>query len=103
MTITDVVILDDAAQDLVDGKVFYDTQELGVGSYFWDSLLSDIESLTIYAGVHERHFGLFRLLSRRFPFSIYYEVSGNVAFVIAVFPMRKNPLRIRDKLTGRDH
>jgi hypothetical protein len=101
VTIKDIVVLDDAARDMVEGKEFYDTQEVGVGNYFWDSLLSDIESLIIYAGVHERHFGLFRLLSKRFPFAIYYEVSGDVAFVTAILPMRQSPLKTRSKLQGR--
>jgi hypothetical protein len=46
----EVVILREVADDLNDGKAFYDQSEPGVGDYFWDSLLADIESLMIYAG-----------------------------------------------------
>jgi hypothetical protein len=49
-----VVILKEVADDLNDGKAFYDQRESGVGDYFWDSLLADIESLVIYAGIHSR-------------------------------------------------
>lgn len=38
-------IFDQAEDDLVDGYNFYETQEQGVGTYFLDSLYSDIESL----------------------------------------------------------
>lgn len=35
--------------------------------------------------------GLYRILSRRFPLEIYYEILNNVAFVVAVLPMRRDP------------
>jgi len=37
--------LDEAERDLVDGAVFYDAQDPGLGQYFLDSLFSDIDSL----------------------------------------------------------
>lgn len=52
MKVRDVVTLKEVADDLNDGKIFYDQRESGVGDYFWDSLLTDIESLIIYAGIH---------------------------------------------------
>ena len=39
--------------DLIDGFHFYETQQADLGSYFLDSLFSDIDSLLVYAGVHE--------------------------------------------------
>jgi len=99
--INDIVILEDAAEDMVDGRNFYEDLEVGLGSYFWDSIISDIESLIIYAGVHQRYFGLFRLLSQRFPYSIYYEVSEAVAYVIAVLPVRSDPAGIKQKIKDR--
>ena len=47
MKAKNVVILNEAADDLDDGRLFYDEKETGVGDYFWDSLVADIESLTI--------------------------------------------------------
>jgi len=52
MKVHDVVVLREVAGDLNEGKAFYDRSEPGVGDYFWDSLCADIESLTIYAGIH---------------------------------------------------
>ena len=40
-----VVVLADAAEDIEFGRDFYDSQEIGIGDYFSDSILSDIESL----------------------------------------------------------
>ena len=62
-----IEILDAAEKDLLDGYDFYERQSKGLGDYFLDSLFSDIESLYLYAGIHGRHFGYHRLLSKRFP------------------------------------
>lgn len=98
MKVRNVVILKEVADDLNDGKAFYDQKEPGVGDYFWDSLLADIESLVIYAGVHSREHGLYRILAKRFPYAIYYEIVDDTAYVIAVLPMRRNPAWIKRKL-----
>ena len=42
--------------------------------YFVDSLMADIESLHLYAGVHPKHFGYYRMIARRFPYAIYYRL-----------------------------
>ena len=101
MRVREVVILREVADDLNDGKAFYDRRELGVGDYFWDSLFADIESLMIYAGIHCRKHGLYRMLARRFPYAIYYEIADDIAYVVAVLPMRRHPSWIRGKLKGR--
>ena len=50
MKAKDIVVLKEASDDLKYGKTFYNQREFGVGDYFWDSLIADIESLIIYAG-----------------------------------------------------
>jgi hypothetical protein len=47
-----VVILEDAAEDLESGVQFYEWCATGVGNYFLDSILSDLDSLVLFAGVH---------------------------------------------------
>ena len=71
MRINDVVALKEVVNDLNDGKTFYDQSEAGIGDYFWDSLIADIESLRIYAGIHRKRYGLYRMFAKRFPFVIY--------------------------------
>jgi len=70
----------------------------GVGEYFWDSLLSDIESLIVYSGVHSKVYGYYRMSSKRFPYSIYYDLEGITVYVIALLPERINPNWVRSKL-----
>lgn len=101
MKIKDVFILKEAAEDLSDGRVFYDFQEPGVGDYFWDSIIADIESLTIYAGIHQKKCGLFQMFAKRFPYSIYYEIVQDMAYVAAILPMRRDPAWIIRQLGKR--
>ena len=51
-----VVILEDAAEDLESGAQFYESCATGVGDYFLDSILSDLDSLVLFAGVHPIYF-----------------------------------------------
>jgi len=101
MKVGDVVVLKEVADDLTDGKAFYDQREAGVGDYFWDSLLAELESLIIYAGIHNKECGLYRMLAKRFPYAVYYEIADDVAYVVAVLPMRRSPAWIKRKLEGR--
>lgn len=94
-----VEVLDEAEQDLVDGAHFYEAQEPGLGQHFLDSLFSDVDSLQLYAGIHPVHLGYHRLLSKRFPYAVYYRVAGNVAQVWAVLDCRQDPEKILRRLT----
>jgi hypothetical protein len=47
-----IEILDEAQEDLIQGFQFYEAREPGPGSYFLDCLLSDIDSLPLFAGIH---------------------------------------------------
>ena len=96
-----LVILDEAEQDLVEGHFFYDQQQAGLGDYFLDSMFADIESLQIYAGVHRIWFGEYhRLLSKRFPFGVYYTVNDQAIRIRAVLDLRANPAWIRERMMG---
>lgn len=101
MKVREITILSEVADDLNEGKAFYDRRELGVGDYFWDSLYADIESLIIYAGIHCKSHGLCRMLARRFPYAIYYEIADETVYVVAVLPMRRSPAWIKRRLQSR--
>jgi len=88
--------------DVARDGLSVDLQEAGVGDYFWDCLITDIESLILYAGIHSKKFGLFQMLSKRFPYTIYYELVNNIAYVVAVMPMRRNPSWIMKKTSQGD-
>jgi plasmid stabilization system protein ParE len=84
-------ILSLAESDLLAGFRFYERQSNGVGWYFLETLNSDIESLRLYAGVHSQVFGYHRMLSRRFPFGVYYDVHEEEIRVWRVLDCRRDP------------
>jgi hypothetical protein len=96
-----VVVLDYARGDIEDGRDFYDSCEYGVGDYFSGCILTDIASLQIYFGLHRRHHGYHRLLSKRFPYSIYYDVINEVVIILAVLDMRMEPSNLREIVSRR--
>lgn len=91
-------ILRAALEDLASAREFYDRQAEGIGDYFFDSLFAEIDSLTLYAGIHAVHLGYHRLVARRFPFCIYYRVSGDEVTVYRVLDARRDPVRNRRSL-----
>jgi plasmid stabilization system protein ParE len=93
-----IKILSSAEDDLTEGYRFYESQADGLGTYFLDTIYSDIDSLAYFAGMHRVVLGYHRLLSKRFPFAVYYRVAEDTALVFAVLDCRRNPSWIRAKL-----
>lgn len=92
-------ILDQAEDDLIEGFHFYESQQAGLGSYFLVNLYGDIESLRIHGGVHLKAYKEYhRLLSRRFPFAVFYKILEETVFVYAVLDCRRDPAWIRNRL-----
>lgn len=94
-------ILSLAEADLLAGFRFYERQAAGIGWYFLESLASDVESLRLYAGTHRRICGYHRLLARRFPYAVYYDVTPDEIKVWRVLDCRRNPRWIIHQLTKR--
>ena len=97
-----IVILPSASADLEDGFHFYENQDAGLGSYFLESLFSDVDSLQLYAGIHRKVFGNHRSISKRFPYAIYYDyaVESQTIFVKAILDCRRDPKFHRERLHG---
>lgn len=98
----DVVVSEFAADDLVCGENFYEAQAVNLGVYFFDSLIADIESLSFYGGIHMKHFGFYRMLAKRFPYAIYYDIEDDTVIVIGVLDLRSKPLSNYKKLQNRN-
>lgn len=97
-----IQLLRSAQQDLIDGYRFYEKQSEGLGPYFLDTLYSDIDSLVVNAGIHPVYFGkYYRLLSKRFPFAVYYRVENETARNYAILDCRRKPAWIRKRLNQK--
>lgn len=97
-----IKLLFSAQNDLYEGRKFYEKQGEGVGAYFFDSLFSDIDSLALYGGIHPKVFGYHRMLSKRFPYAIYYSIEEErVVIVWRVLDLRRDPKKIRKALKHR--
>lgn len=96
-------ISQDALDDLNEGFLFYEAQASGLGDYFTSSLRADIEGLRFSAGIHRIVEGDFhRLLSRTFPYGVFYTLDHPVVIIWAVVDLRRNPAWIAEKLNKRN-
>jgi plasmid stabilization system protein ParE len=92
-------ISEGALADLDDGYWFYEFQESGLGDYFAITLSSDIEGLKVAAGIHRKDYRDYhRVLSRIFPYAIYYTSTNSEVVVWAVIDCRRDPEWIRSRL-----
>ena len=97
-----IKLLSSALNDLSEGRSFYEKQGEGLGEYFFDSLFSDIDSLILYGGIHIKVFGYHRMLSKRFPYAIYYKLEGESRVVVyRVLDLRRDPKKIKQSLITR--
>ncbi len=96
-----ILISEDAFGDLNEGFLFYEAQEFGLGDYFTACLRADIEGLKITAGIHREMQGFHRLLSRVFPYAIFYTVGTVQVTVWAVVDLRSDPDWIHSKLNKK--
>lgn len=94
-----IQISEDALADLDAGFCFYENQEPELGDYFSSQLRADIDGLKITAGTHcqpYRH--LYRLLSQKFPYAVFYEFSDSRVLIVAVVDSRRDPGWIKTHL-----
>jgi hypothetical protein len=88
----DVQISEDALEDLNYGYLFYEAQEAGLGEYFAACLRADIEGLRLSAGVHRVMYRDYhRLLSKVFPYGIFYTIEQECAVIWAIIDLRRKP------------
>lgn len=96
-----IKILSSAHEDLKIGRNFYEQQSPELGDYFFDSIFSDIDSLILYAGIHQKYHGYFRKLSNVFPYAIYYRIKDSTVIIWRVLDCRQEPFKIINKLISQ--
>jgi hypothetical protein len=92
-------VLRSARLTVAAGIKFYERQEAGLGAYFLNSIMSDLRSLKIYAGIHPKYKNsYYKMVCKRFPYSIYYRIEGSHVHVYAVLDDRRDPQWTKDLL-----
>ncbi len=93
-------VLRTARRTIADGIRFYELQEAGLGAYFLSSIMSDLRSLRVYGGGHQIYEGtaFYRMVCKRFPYSIYYRTEASNVDVYAVLDDRRDPKWTADVL-----
>lgn len=94
----EIRLLESAKNDLREGWRFYEQQAAGVGDYFLSSIEVDVQSLRLYAGIHERAEGFHRMLAKRFPFAVYYLIEEDRIDIYAILDCRRDPNWIVQRL-----
>ena len=98
-----IKITEYAKNDLEIAYEFYENQKKGLGNYFIEIILSEIKMLEFYGCLHQKFFEVHRMLSKKFPFGIYYDCDTNekIIYIIAILDLRKNPNSIEKYLQKR--
>lgn len=91
-------VLRSARRTVAGGIEFYERQQSGLGAYFLNSIMSDLRSLSIYAGVHQKYNDYYRMVCSKFPYSIYYRKEDSNVDVYAVLDDRRDPKWTEDML-----
>jgi hypothetical protein len=93
-----IEISEDAQADLNEAFVFYEAQAPGLGDYFIACLRADIEGLKVSGGAHRVVYADYhRLLSKVFPYGVFYTMERGNAVVWAVLDLRRDPEWIREQ------
>jgi len=83
-------------------KYFDEKQGEGLGDYFFDTLFSDVDSLSLFGEIHRKIYGYHRLLSSRFPYVIYYKIENKkIVTIWRVLDCRKHPKKIETALRNK--
>lgn len=93
-----IVLTELVKEDLDIAERFYEMQSLDLGIYFRDSIITDLDALTFYGGIHSHIFEYYRMLAKRFPFAIYYDIKDDILIVHAILDLRQDPILHHDRL-----
>jgi len=92
-----VKVIQAAKNDVAASYRFYEKQQKGLGGYYRECILEDLDKLAGMAGIHRKIGGYHHVNCRLFQSIIYYRVESAIAIVAAILDARINPAR-RDRL-----
>lgn len=94
----DVRLREEAETDLTEASIWYQEQQPGLGHEFIDKVSSTLQSIQerplSYPIVYR---DMRRALTRKFPFSIFYQIHTNAVIVFGVLHASRNPNNWRNR------
>ena len=91
-------ILSLAEADLLDGFAFTSGKAAALVGNF-SNHLTLTSNRSLYAGTHRRVLGYHRMLSKRFPFAIYYDLHRDEIRIWRVLDCRRDPRWLKVQVT----
>ncbi len=94
-----LIIRPEAEADLAEAKDWYERQRQGLGLEFVLSVEEALDRIRRMPHVHaEIYKGVRRSATRRFPYGVYYRLTGESVTVIAVMHSRRDPRRWQERV-----
>ena len=94
----DVRLREEAEQDLTEASVWYQEQQRDLGHEFIDEVSTTLQSIQnsplSYPIVYR---DMRRALTRKFPFSVFYQIHTNTVIVFGVLHASRDPKRWRNR------
>lgn len=87
----EIRLLETAKEDLREAWNFYELASAGLGDRFLDCIQAEVQSLKVFAAIHEKCNEFHRMLVKRFPFAVYYLVTDQTIRVYAILDCRRDP------------
>jgi len=96
---TELKLAPEVEQDLSEAYYWYNERRIGLGAEFLTCVDACFQSICRNPEMHSIVYSnCRRALVRRFPYSVFYERSGNAITVYAVFHNSQNPQKWRRRI-----
>jgi toxin ParE1/3/4 len=93
-----IFIGEEAEADIAEAHLWYENQRQGLGSDFLLCVEASLNQIQRNPDAFQvSHRNIRRSLLRRFPYGIFYVRDGNAVNVIAVFHVKRNPTRWKQR------
>ena len=94
--------LPEVEDDVIDGYFWYEEKAIGLGEEFLRLFYANSSEITSNPLIYRKVYRDFRRrLMRRFPYAIYFKISGNEIIVFGLFHCARNPAAIQEELQDR--
>jgi hypothetical protein len=89
-------------EDVINGYSWYEEKAKGLGEEFLRLFYANASEISSNPLIYQKVYGEFRRrLLRRFPYAIYFRITGDEIVVFGLFHCARNPAAIENELQDR--